>query len=73
MSDTADRLADETTLSDSEAKVAALRVEGHSFREIADELDMSPQSANKHWQRAKKKAATAKASTEIYREIGLVE
>jgi len=72
MSDTADRLAN-TTLGESEAKVASLRVEGHSFREIADELDMSPQSANKHWQRAKEKAAKAKESVAVFREIGLVE
>lgn len=71
--ETAERLNDETTLSQRESEVAARRVEGETFREIADELGISPQNANKAWQRAKEKAATAKRSVELFRETGLIE
>lgn len=67
----ADRLAD-TTLSEREAEVTALRVEGMNFHEIADELEISPQNASKCWQRSKKKAADAKESVEVFEDVGLV-
>ena len=68
----ADRLAD-TMLSEREAEVTELRVQGKNFHEIAEELEISPQNANRCWQRAKKKAADAKERVEVFRDVGLVE
>jgi len=70
--DKVERLS-ETTLSDREAQVVARRIEGDTFHEIADELDISPQNANKAWQRAKRKAVDAKESTAVFRDVGLIE
>lgn len=72
-SDLANRLTDETTLSEKESEVVAMRIEGTPYREIADELGISHGAANSYWQRAKEKAATAERSAELFREIGLVE
>jgi DNA-binding CsgD family transcriptional regulator len=69
--DKAERLR-ETLLSEREAEVTALRVEGQSFHEIADELDISPQTANTAWQRAKRKAADAQQSVEVFKDVGLL-
>ena len=68
----ADRLYQNTSLSERESEVTALRVEGKSFHEIADELEISPQNANRCWQRAKKKAADAKESVSVFKDVGLV-
>jgi DNA-binding CsgD family transcriptional regulator len=73
MDETAERLAEETTLTERQAQVVSLRVEGMGFGEIAEEMGISEGSAGNHWQRAKEKAATAKTSVEIFQNIGLLD
>jgi len=70
--DKVERLA-ETMLAEREAEVVARRIEGATFHEIADALDVSPQNVHRAWQRAKRKAVDAKDSTEVFRDVGLIE
>jgi len=69
--DKVDQLQD-TPLSEQEAKVTARRVQGQTFREIADDLDISPRNASKAFERAKRKAAEAKESVEVFEDVGLL-
>jgi len=62
----------QTALSEQEVKVTARRVEGQTFREIADDLDISPRNASKAFKRAKKKAADAQQSVEVFEDVGLL-
>jgi len=65
-------LAAETTLSERQAQVAMRRIQGQTFYEIADELEINPATANEHWQRAKQKAADAQESVEVFEDVGLL-
>jgi DNA-binding CsgD family transcriptional regulator len=69
----ATQLQEETVLSEREAEVVALRATGETYRQVADELSISPQAAHAHARRAKEKAQQAQSTTTLLQEIGFIE
>jgi len=65
-------LAAKTTLSERQAQVVIRRIQGQTFHEMGDELEIKPATANEHWQRAKEKAADAKESVAVFEDVGLL-
>ena len=69
----ATELQEQTTLSEREAQVVALRAQGQTYREVADELDASPQAAHAHARRAGEKAERAEQTVDVLKRIGFIE
>ena len=69
----ATQLQEETVLSDREAEVVALRAQGQTYRQVAQELNMSPQAAHAHARRAGEKAQQAEQTVDVLKRIGFIE
>lgn len=71
--DRATELHKNTVLSQREAEVVALRVQGSTYREIGDELGVSPQTVHAHACRARDKAGRAEKTVTALERLGFVE
>jgi len=71
--DLADRLESETTLSPQQARVVAHRVDGLTWSEIAEEMNIERGTAKSYHERAKEKAREAQRDAEVFREVGLLD
>jgi DNA-directed RNA polymerase specialized sigma24 family protein len=72
MTDLADKLYRETTLTRQQATVVAGRVDGRTYQQIADEMDVSRGTAHKHGERARQKAEEAQHTVRVLEEIGFI-
>lgn len=68
-----DDLNEETSLSEKEAHVAILRAQGQTYREIADELGISPQATHAYARRATVKYERAERTIAELERIGFID
>jgi DNA-directed RNA polymerase specialized sigma24 family protein len=73
MTELADRLSEQTTLTRRQAAVVAGRVEGQTYQTIADEMGVTRGTAHKHGKRARQKAQEAQQTVTVLEEIGFIE
>lgn len=73
MGELADRLDEQTTLTEMQARVVAMLVDGDTYQAIADELGVTRGTAHKHGVRAREKAQEAQSTTTLLQEIGFIE